>query len=234
MAVGLLEIFKSGVDLILCDTFLTKLLISSYWYVLFVELFPPEFVSKPESMTLFVGKQAKFQCVISGSEPMNVVWHKDNIAISHDDHYKESSDKNQYLLEILNLQHSDQGTYLCKASNSVGTATCCTELRVVDKPSFVKNFESTTVAVGNPLRLECQVDEDTGVSIIWMRDGKKLHTTMDCKLAFEEKIACLDIQKSKLKDTGTYTCTAANEAGSSSCSSSVTVQGKTLKLIPLV
>lgn len=185
-------------------------------------------------MTLFVDKKAKFQCVIFGSDPMNVVWHKDNIAISNDDHCKASSDKNKYFLEILNLQQSDQGTYLCKASNSVGTATCCSELRVVDKPNFVKSFESITIAVGNPLRLECHVDEDIGVSIIWMRDGKKLHTTMDCKLAFEEKIACLEIQKAKLKDTGTYTCTAANDAGSTSCSSSVTVQGKTFRLMPLV
>lgn len=185
-------------------------------------------------MTLFVDKQAQFQCVISGSDPMNVVWHKDNIAISNDDHCKAFSDKNKYFLEILNLQQSDQGIYLCKASNSVGTATCCSELRVVDKPNFVKSFESITIAVGNPLRLECHVDEDIGVSIIWMRDGKKLHTTMDCKLAFEEKIACLEIQKAKLKDTGTYTCTAANEAGSTSCSSSVTVQGKTFRFMPLV
>uniref|UniRef100_A0A671SBX2 Titin n=1 Tax=Sinocyclocheilus anshuiensis TaxID=1608454 RepID=A0A671SBX2_9TELE len=162
---------------------------------------------------------SKFKCVISGSEPMNVVWHKDNIAISLDDHCKASSDKNKYFLEILNLQQSDQGSYLCKASNSVGTATCCAELRVVDKPNFVKSFEATTIAVGNPLRLECQVDEDNGVSITWLRDGKKLHTTMDCKLAFEEKIACLDIQKAKLKDTGSYTlyyCEARNEAGSES------------------
>lgn len=177
-------------------------------------------------MTLYVGKQAKFQCVISGSEPLTVVWHKDNIAISLDDHYKVSSDKNKYCLEILNLQLSDQGTYLCKASNSVGTATCYAELRVVDKPSFVKSFQTTTVAVGNPLRLECQVDEDTGVAVVWMRDGKKLHNTMDCKLSFEEKLASLEIPKAKLKDTGAYTCTAANDAGSSSCSSVVTVQGK--------
>ncbi|XP_051980649.1 titin-like, partial [Xyrauchen texanus] len=188
------------------------------------EVFPPEFTSKPDMMTLFVGKQAKFQCVISGSAPMNVEWHKDNIVISLDDHYRASYEKNMYFLEILNLQQSDRGTYLCKASNSVGTATCCTELRVVDKPSFVKTFESTTFAVGNPLRLECQVDEDTGVAIIWMRDGKKIHNTMDCKITFEEKMASLEIPKAKLKDTGTYTCTAANDAGSSSCSAVVTVQ----------
>lgn len=195
-----------------------------------IEVFPPEFVSKPEPMTLFVGKQAKFQCVITGSAPLNVAWYKDNIAILPSEHYKVSFEKNKHCLEITKLEQSDQGTYLCKASNIVGMATCCTEMRVIDKPSFVKTFESTSVAVGNPLRLECQVNEDTGVSITWTRDGKKLHNTMDSKISFEEKVVSLDIPKSKIKDTGTYVCTAINDAGSSSCSSAVTVKGKTFDL----
>lgn len=187
-------------------------------------------MSKPEPMTLFVGKQAKFQCVITGSAPMNVVWYKDNIDILPDEHYKVSFEKNKHCLEITKLEQSDQGSYLCKASNSVGMATCCTEMRVIDKPSFVKTFESTSIAVGNPLRLECQVNEDTGVSITWTRDGKKLHNTMDSKMSFDEKVVSLDIPKTKIKDTGTYVCTATNDAGSSSCSSVVTVKGKTLYL----
>ncbi|KAL2081286.1 hypothetical protein ACEWY4_023139 [Coilia grayii] len=194
----------------------------------FLEVFPPEFVTKPEPMTLFRGKQARFLCVVNGSTPMNVLWHKDNIAISADEHYKITSDKNKYTLLISKLELNDQGTYLCKASNSVGTATCSTELKVIDKPSFVKTFESVSVAVGNPLHLECQVNEDTGVTISWMKDGKKIHNTMDCKLCFEDKTASLEIPKSKLKDTGKYTCTAANDAGSSECSSVITVQGKTV------
>uniref|UniRef100_A0A3P8NZX1 Ig-like domain-containing protein n=1 Tax=Astatotilapia calliptera TaxID=8154 RepID=A0A3P8NZX1_ASTCA len=40
---------------------------------------------------------------------------------------------------------------------------------------------------------------------------------MECKLSFEDKVAVLEIPKSKLKDSGKYVCTAANEAGSSSC-----------------
>lgn len=183
-------------------------------------------MSKPEPMTLFVGKQAKFQCVITGSAPMNVVWYKDNIAILPDENHKVSFEKNKHCLEIMKLEQSDQGTYLCKASNSVGMATCCTEMRVIDKPTFVKTFESTSVAVGNPLRLECQVDEDTGVTITWTRDGKKLHNTMDSKISFDEKVVSLDIPKAKIKDTGTYVCTASNDAGSSSCSSVIMVKGK--------
>ena len=144
-------------------------------------------------------------------------------------------EKNKYSLQIKSLELTDQGVYLCKASNSVGTATFTTELKVINKPSFVKTIEPVSAAVNDPLRLECQVDEDTGVTVTWTRDGKKVHQSMDCKLSFEDKVAVVEIPKSKLKDSGKYVCTATNEAGSSSCEALVTVQGKILKMIfPIV
>lgn len=100
-------------------------------------MYPPVFSTMPDPMTLYVGKQASFQCVVTGSLPMTIVWHKDNIA------------ETKYSLQIKNLQLINQGTYLCKASNSVGTATCSSELRVINKPSFVKTFEtSVSSAIG--------------------------------------------------------------------------------------
>lgn len=190
-------------------------------------MYPPVFVSKPDPMTLYVGKQAVFQCSLTGTSPMDVVWHKDNIAISSEGNYVMKCEKNKYSLHIKSLELHDQGVYLCKASNSVGTATFTTELRVINKPGFVKTFEPVSAAVNDPLRLECQVDEDTGVTITWTRDGRKVHQSMDCKLSFEDKVAVVEIPKSKLKDSGKYVCTATNEAGSSSCEAVVTVQGKT-------
>lgn len=198
------------------------------FYLLPLEMYPPLFVSKPEPMILYVGQRAEFQCSLTGSSPMDVVWHKDNIAISPGGNYVMKSEKNKYLLLIKSLELSDQGVYLCKASNSVGTATFTTELRVIKKPSFVKTLEPVSAAVNDPLRLECQVDEDIGVAITWTRDGKKVHQSMDCKLSFEDKLAVVEIPKSKLKDSGKYICTATNEAGSSLCESMVSVQGKIL------
>lgn len=193
-------------------------------------MYPPVFVSKPDPMTLYVGKQAEFQCTLTGSSPMDVVWHKDNIAVSSEGNRVVKCEKNKYSLFIKSLEVTDQGVYLCKASNSVGTATFTTELKVVNRPSFVKAFEPASAAVNDALRLECQVDEDTGVTITWTRDGKRVHQSMDCKLSFEDKVAVVEIPKSKLKDSGTYVCTATNEAGSSSCEAVVTVQGKILKI----
>lgn len=196
------------------------------FYLLSIEMYPPIFVSKPDPMTLYVGKQAVFQCSLTGSSPMEVVWHKDNIAISPEGKHVMKCEKNKYSFHIQSLELTDQGVYLCKASNSVGTATFTAELKVINKPSFVKTFESVSAAVNDLLRLECQVDEDTGVTITWTRDGKKVHQSMDSKLSFEDKVAVLEIPKSKVKDSGKYVCTATNEAGSSSCEAVVTVQGK--------
>lgn len=197
-------------------------------YLLPLEMYPPLFVSKPEPMILYVGQQAEFQCSLTGSSPMDVVWHKDNIAIPSGDNYIMKSEKNKYLLLIKSLGLTDQGVYLCKASNSVGTATFTTELQVIKKPSFLKTLEPVSAAVNDPLRLECQVDEDIGVAITWTRDGKKVHQSMDCKLSFEDKLAVVEIPKSKLKDSGKYVCTASNEAGSSACEAIISVQGKIL------
>lgn len=201
------------------------------FHLLSIEMYPPVFVSKPDPMTLYVGKQAVFQCSLTGSSPMDVVWHKDNIVVSSEGNYVMKCEKNKYSLHIKSLEVTDQGVYLCKASNSVGTATFTTELKVINKPSFVKTIEPVSAAVNDPLRLECQVDEDTGVTVTWTRDGKKVHQSMECKLSFEDKVAVVEIPKSKLKDSGKYVCTAANEAGSSSCEAVVSVQGKILKTI---
>lgn len=157
---------------------------------------------------------------------MDVVWHKDNIAITSQGNCVMKCEKNKYSLQIKNLELSDQGLYLCKASNSVGTATFTTELNVICKPSFIRTIQPVSTAVNDQLRLECQVDEDTGVTVTWTRDGKKVHLSMETKLSFEDKVAVLEIPKSKVKDSGKYVCTATNEAGSSSCEAVVSVQGK--------
>uniref|UniRef100_A0A8C4IEU0 Titin n=1 Tax=Dicentrarchus labrax TaxID=13489 RepID=A0A8C4IEU0_DICLA len=120
-------------------------------------------------------------------------------------------------INIKSIKQEDSGLYTCKASNQFGEATCSAELVVF------RESASVSPAVNDPLRLECQVDEDTGVSVTWTRDGKKVHQSMDCKLSFEDKVAVVEIPKSKQKDSGKYVCTATNEAGSSSFALNVTV-----------
>uniref|UniRef100_A0A3B3YDZ5 Ig-like domain-containing protein n=1 Tax=Poecilia mexicana TaxID=48701 RepID=A0A3B3YDZ5_9TELE len=163
------------------------------------------FQTKPDNQTLYVGKRALIQCVIGGSAPLNVVWLKDHQVLpSVSEHYQTFCEKNKHTLEIKTLEAADRGLYVCRASNNIGMAECSMELRVVDKPNFVKPLGSVAAVVGAPLHLECQVDEDTGVTVTWTRDGRKVHQSPDCKLSFENKTVNLDILKTTLKDCGNY------------------------------
>lgn len=165
--------------------------------------------------------------MVKGSDPLNVVWLKDNQTLPRvSERYQTSREQNSHTLEILQLRATDGGTYVCGVSNSLGSVESSMELRVVDKPSFVKALVPIAAVIGAPLHLHCQVDLDTGVTVTWTKDGRKVHQSPDCKLFFENKMVSLDILKTTLKDCGTYVCTVANEAGSASCSAEVKVQGK--------
>lgn len=176
---------------------------------------------------MYVGQRAVIQCVITGSAPLNVVWFKDNQALPKvSANYQTSCEENKHILGITRLEPADRGLYVCKVSNEVGSAECSMELHVIDKPNFVKPLGPIAAVVGTPLHLECQVDEDTGVTVTWTRDGRKVHQSPDCKLSFEDNTVSLDILKTTLKDCGNYVCTVTNEAGSANCSTLVKVQGK--------
>lgn len=174
-----------------------------------------------------MGQRGVIQCVVTGSAPLSVVWFKDHHALNTvSAHYQTSCEKNKHTLGISRLEAADGGLYVCKVSNNVGSAECTMELRVFDQPNFVKPLGPIAAVVGAPLHLECQVDEDSGVTVTWTRDGRKVHQSPDCKLSFEDKTVSLDILKATLKDCGNYVCTVANEAGSATCSTLVKVQGK--------
>lgn len=169
--------------------------------------------------------------MIKGSEPISVVWLKDNQTLAKgSERYQTSCEQNSHTLEVLQLRPTDAGVYVCRVSNSLGSVEGSAELSVIDKPTFVKALLPIPAVVGAPLHLQCQVDLDSGVTVTWTKDGRKIHQSPDCKLFFENKMVSLDILKTTLKDCGTYVCTVANEAGSSMCSAEVKVQGKSRQL----
>uniref|UniRef100_A0A8C9RNI9 Ig-like domain-containing protein n=1 Tax=Scleropages formosus TaxID=113540 RepID=A0A8C9RNI9_SCLFO len=184
---------------------------------IFVEVFPPVFTTKPEPMTLYVGKQASIQCVVTGSTPLSVVWQKDNVSISSGENYRASVDKNRYTLEIVKLQVADQGTYICKASNIVGTDMCCTELSVIDKPSFVKTLTPMTVAVGNPLRLDVLFSGTPPLTIKWFKDSKEILSSSQCAIQKDNTSSLLELFFTKTSDSGEYSCEICNDVGSEFC-----------------
>lgn len=192
-----------------------------------VESLPPTFVSQSGPQTVFVGQGASIRFEITGSAPLKVLWLRDQQPLPESSaRYRTSFKCNEHTLEILQPTVADGGLYVCTASNNVGAAKRSVEVRVVNKPTFVRPLGPVAAVVGAPLQLECEVDEEAGAAVSWTRDGKKIHQSPDCKLSFEDRLISLDILKTTLRDCGTYFCTVTNPAGASSCSTVVKVQGK--------
>uniref|UniRef100_A0A8C3UFD7 Ig-like domain-containing protein n=1 Tax=Catharus ustulatus TaxID=91951 RepID=A0A8C3UFD7_CATUS len=188
-------------------------------YVIFA--FPPTFLTRPEPITTFVGKSAKFLCTVSGTPVIDITWQKDGTTISPSDHHKISKVENKHVLEISLLTASDRGVYTCKASNKFGADICQTEMVIIDKPHFIKDLQSVQSAVNKKIRLEWSPE----IQVTWFKNNKEIHESNTHRMSFVNSVAVLDILEMKVDDTGTYSCEAVNEVGSDSCISEVVVKG---------
>lgn len=84
-------------------------------FVVFYVNQPPEFTLHPVSRTLSTGSSVTFRTSVTGTDPMEFKWIKENVGIVNGEIYRN------YVLS--NIQFSNSGNYACIASNLYGTVT---------------------------------------------------------------------------------------------------------------
>lgn len=93
-------------------------------------------------------------------------------------------------------------------------------------PTFTKNpsehFDETE---GNLVKLEGCVSGSQPMSISWYKDNHQIFSSGNCEMSFEANVAVLCIKKSQTSDSGTYTCSASNEAGTASYDVVISITG---------
>lgn len=93
-------------------------------------------------------------------------------------------------------------------------------------PTFTKkpseHFEQTE---GNLVKLEGRVTGSQPLSISWYKDDKQIFSSGHCEVSFEGNVSVLCIKKSQTSDSGTYTCSASNEAGTASYNVVMSITG---------
>lgn len=77
--------------------------------------------------------------------------------------------------------------------------------------------------VDSSVTLQCQADGSPPPSVTWYKDGQPLSESVRQRVLSSGSLQLAFIQQS---DTGRYTCTAANAAGTVSLEMSLTVQSK--------
>ncbi|XP_040355859.1 roundabout homolog 1 [Ixodes scapularis] len=181
-----------------------------------------EFRVTPKSSRVAAGDSATLECVPPRGHPEpSVTWFKDGTQVA------TGTGRIRLLghgsLLIADVRHADQGRYVCRAANLLGTReTPAATLSVHTKPYFVRVPEDVTTIADDSVEFQCKVNGDPKPTVTWRRqDGK-----MPVGRAFIQEDKSLRIQNVSPMDEGTYICESENFVGSVSASASLTVHSR--------
>jgi hypothetical protein len=91
---------------------------------------PPTLLSHPVSRTAVIGGDVTFSVTASGTGPLAYQWRRNSVNISG---------ATNATLVLINVQHSDAGTYTCVVTNAAGSVTCNPATLTLDSTARIIN-----------------------------------------------------------------------------------------------
>ncbi|XP_047424502.1 basement membrane-specific heparan sulfate proteoglycan core protein isoform X3 [Mugil cephalus] len=150
------------------------------------------------------GSAVEFTCSAAGGLETKIEWLKEGGALPPNHHIKDG------VLRIENLEQSNEGVYICRASSVYGQAQDTARLTIQALPKVMINVRTSvqTVMIGNSVEFECQAVGDPEPTVKW----SKVEGTLPSHIMV--KGGMLKIEKVTEADAGQYRCTATNDVGS--------------------
>ncbi|KAI3356952.1 hypothetical protein L3Q82_003588 [Scortum barcoo] len=150
------------------------------------------------------GSAVEFTCSAAGGIETKIEWLKEGGALPPNHHIKDG------VLRIENLEQSNEGVYICRASGVYGQAQDTARLTIQALPKVMINVRTSvqTVMIGNSVEFECQAVGDPEPTVQWSKVGGSLPAHIMVKGGM------LKIEQVTEADAGQYRCTATNDVGS--------------------
>uniref|UniRef100_A0A8C0ZKC9 Ig-like domain-containing protein n=1 Tax=Cyanistes caeruleus TaxID=156563 RepID=A0A8C0ZKC9_CYACU len=189
---------------------------------------PPSFTRKLRDVHETVGLPVVFDCLIAGSEPIEVSWFKDGVRVKEDYNVHASFVDNVATLQILKTDRSLIGQYTCTAVNAMGTASSSGRLVLTEgktPPFFDIPLTPVDGIIGESADFECHVSGTQPIRVTWAKDNQEIRTGKNYQISYVDNTAHLTILRVDRGDSGTYTCYASNEVGKDSCTAQLAVKG---------
>ncbi|KAH9420910.1 hypothetical protein DERP_001344, partial [Dermatophagoides pteronyssinus] len=144
----------------------------------------PEFVGMIPNLTVSVGRDAKFPCIVNNLDTYRVGWirneDKSILTIQHQVVTRNSrisltqSEHKIWTLHIKNVQESDRGGYMCQI-NTMPMKSQVGYLDVTVPPDFINSETSSDVVVreNQNLTLRCKARGHPEPKLTWRREDNK-------------------------------------------------------------
>ncbi|KAK3737759.1 hypothetical protein QZH41_017214, partial [Actinostola sp. cb2023] len=195
----------------------------------------PQISRHPASTHALKGQNVTLHCQVEifqkNETNVRLTWRHDHHTIKADqilNHAKATNEMVIYTsqLRLVRVGFHDDGFYQCHASNKFGaTSSKRAKLDIREFPVFSRKPKNVTVLAGDVVHLPCSATGHPKPTISWRKDegNTKFSAAEERRFDHHESQNMFLITRSKAKDTGYYTCSAANDAGSINATVYVTV-----------
>ncbi|KAJ8919920.1 hypothetical protein NQ315_006449 [Exocentrus adspersus] len=179
---------------------------------LFREPEKPSLVIIKKDPIVNVGGSAMLELQVKGYPKPNVTWMHEGKKIESSSKYKLLyEDEESMSLIIKNVQSEDAGKYTFTAENELGSDTAEMQLTVKAPPKIKTQMEDMSVHADILLKMDVEVEGIPKPKIQFYKDGKVVKESERVKVAESGEKHSLIIEKTSLKDTGSYSVVATNE-----------------------
>uniref|UniRef100_A0A3Q2QCW1 Striated muscle preferentially expressed protein kinase-like n=1 Tax=Fundulus heteroclitus TaxID=8078 RepID=A0A3Q2QCW1_FUNHE len=131
-------------------------------------------------------------------------------------------DDDQHTLKLLKVKSSDVGEMTFVATNEFGSDSCSFSVETAP-PTFETIMEDLDICSGETPRFAVVVEGKPVPDILWFKGDVLLSESSHYTFVYDDNECSLVVLNAHPEDSGVYTCTARNLAGSVSCKAELTV-----------
>ena len=191
----------------------------------------PEITQPLVELEVLEGTVTTMECHVAGAPTAHVTWYRDNVPLVEDERVSSSFDGTICTLTIYDTKLDDEGDYKCVVKSDQGEVSTRAELSVeegLSLPLFRQELESLLVKEGHTACFDVRVVGKPDPVVEWFKDNVQLQDEgrimiIDDVDDNDPDLFSLVIEHCKPCDTGNYKCVVMNEAGSSSCTATLSV-----------
>ncbi|XP_053178575.1 hemicentin-1 [Scomber japonicus] len=177
----------------------------------------------PVVVNVLVGRSVTLECESNAVPPPTITWYKNGRVVTESDNLRILAEGQ--MLEIKGSEVSDTGQYVCKATNVAGQVDKNFHLNIYVPPSIDGPTEERVVeTISNPVTFACDATGIPPPSLTWLKNGRPIENSESLEMHIFSGGSKLQIARSQLSDSGTYTCLASNVEGKARKSYHLTIQ----------